>query len=94
MPDNTAPAASATGIPEPMGGAGAPTRRGAADAAVIAPMNNPLANANNLIPTSADPQTYLTVTNDEKLHPNIMYQFGQVVCLLLTSNSPISACCW
>lgn len=60
MPHNTAPAANATGIPEPIEGAGAPTRQktlghGAAWATVAAPMKNPLVSVNNLIPIFGRP---------------------------------------
>ena len=58
MPHNTAPAASATGTPVPIEGAGAPTRQemtlaqiGLAWATVAAPMKNPLAKVNDLMPT-------------------------------------------
>ena len=69
MPHNTAPAVSATGIPEPIEGAGAPrihptavAQVGAAWAAVAAAMRNPLANVNDLIPTLL--KSHLTATND------------------------------
>ena len=55
MPHNTAPAASATGTPEPIAGAGAPHRvlgQGAAWTMVAAPMKIPLANVNSLIAIS------------------------------------------
>jgi hypothetical protein len=52
-PHNTAPAANATGTPEPIEGAGAPKRHngsGHASATAANPMKNPLANANDRIP--------------------------------------------
>ena len=58
MPHNTAPAASATGTPVPIEGAGAPTRQaarleqiGLACATLAAPMKNPLAKVNDLTST-------------------------------------------
>jgi hypothetical protein len=60
MPQSTAPAASATGTPAPIEGAGAPTRHarglgpqvGMAWAAVATNTNDPLANAKNFIAAS------------------------------------------
>jgi hypothetical protein len=51
VPHNTAPAANATGTPEPIEGAGAAHKEsGHASAAVAIPMKKPLANANDRIP--------------------------------------------
>jgi hypothetical protein len=59
MPHSTAPAASATGTPAPIEGAGAPTRQerlgpqvGMAWAAVATNTKDPLANAKNFIAAS------------------------------------------
>ena len=76
MPHNTATAASATGTPAPIEGAGAPS--GMACAAVAASMRHPLANiASNLIYRSP-------WVIDRWVQPIIMYQFRQVVCSRLT----------
>lgn len=62
MPHSTAPAASATGTPAPIEGAGAPTRQeravappqvGMAWAAVATNTKDPLANAKNFIAASS-----------------------------------------
>jgi hypothetical protein len=62
MPHHTAPAASATGTPVPIEGAGAGWKGvGKALATIVAPIQNPAANVNNFIaiPTSSSNLTQL-----------------------------------
>jgi hypothetical protein len=66
MPHNTAPAASATGMPVPIEGAGAGQKGvGQAPATVVAPMQNPVANVSNFvaIPIGSSNLTYLQPTD-------------------------------
>jgi hypothetical protein len=67
MPHHTAPAASATGTPVPIEGAGAGKRGvGKALATIVAPMQNPAANVSNfiIVPTSSSNLTQLQSVDD------------------------------
>jgi hypothetical protein len=67
MPHHTAPAASATGTPVPIEGAGAGWKGvGKAPATDVAPMQNAAANVSNfiIVPTSSSNLTQLQSVDD------------------------------